>query len=216
MAGSKSPTWYKILLALSVYLTLFLVFVGESYLIRMVEAEDRMNRDFYSDHVAEQAKARGDAWFTKAFIDTGLMMHTFDMFIPTADEVRRSEEAGLDASFGQGIFAWWEGRLRAWWTLVWSTFTRISSVMLWLPYVALILVPFVVDGWAQRERRKHTFEFSSPVKQRYAIMAIATIPLVFIAVATAPIAMHPGVTPGVLFAIGLMLQTSIANFMKRA
>lgn len=212
MAGS-SPTWYKWVMLIFAYGALYLIFIGEAYLIKTVEMESQMNRIFFSEEVAKKAEDRGTVWFTKAFIDTQIMAHTFEPFIPTEEEMANAK--GMEG-FAQPVFDWFEGRIRAWWTMVWSTFTRLSTVLLWAPYAIFMIVPWVIDGWVQRERSKHTFEFSSPVKHRYAMMALMTLPLVFFAMLTAPLALNPLVTPAIIFGIGALLYSAVANFMKRA
>src|SRR3546814_3241879 len=64
-----------------------------------------------------------------------------------------------------------ERRIRAWWTLVWSAIVRMSSVLLWAPFSLFLVAPWVIDGFVLREIRKNTFDFSSPIQQRYAMRA---------------------------------------------
>jgi len=44
MAKASSTAWYKWLLAISSYIAFYIVVIGEDYLLKMVQAEDRMNR----------------------------------------------------------------------------------------------------------------------------------------------------------------------------
>jgi len=213
MASSNKPTWFKWFAILCLYVTLYLVVAGEKYLIRTVQEEARLNQAFYSEDVAQLADERGTSWFKGLFIDNGIMAHSFDMVLPT--EEAKAKSKGTEG-LGDSLFAWVEGRIRAFWTIVWSTFTRLSTLLLWLPYLPLIMIPFLVDGLTQRERRKHTFEFSSPVKYGYAMIAIGFLPLVFLAVVTAPFVLHPIVAPLMLFSFGLIMRTAAENFMKRA
>lgn len=213
MAGSSKPTWYKWFAFLCLYVTVYMVVAGEKYLLRTVQEESRLNEQFYSKEVADLADERGTRWFTTIFIDSQIVRHSFDMFIPT--EEAKAKSKGTEG-LGDSLFVWLDARIRAFWTIVWSTFTRLSTLLLWAPYVLLILVPFTVDGWMQRERRKHTFEFSSPVKHGYAMMAIGILPLAFLAVVTAPFVLPPVVAPLMLFGLGLLGQQAYANFMKRA
>ena len=216
MASSATGTMYRAVLVASLYACAFVVLVGEDYLLKMVATESRMNRSFYSEDVAKAAEARAERWFSAAFVDTGVMLHSFDMFVATEEEKRATDKTGLDGDFGNQFFGWFEQRLRALWTLVWSAFIRVSSAILWLPFSVLILVPWVVDGWAQRERRKHTFEFSSAMQHQYALIALGLLPLAYLVVLTFPVAMHPAVTPIGLFFAGFLIQQLIAHFMKRA
>ena len=213
MAGSSSPGWYKWAGLIFFYCTLYLIFIGEEYLVRTVQMESYMNREFFSEEVAKKAEDRGTAWFTKSVIDTQIMAHTFAPFIPTEEEMANAK--GMEG-FGKPVFDWFEGRIRAWWSVVWSTMTRLSTSLLWAPYAIFMIGPWVVDGWVQRERRKHTFEFSSPVRHRYAMMGLMTLPLVLFALLTAPLALNPLVMPAIIIGIGALMYSAIANFMKWA
>lgn len=213
MAKGQSSTWYKVFLLLTLYVGLFIVFIGESYLVKVIEVEGSMNRDFYSGQVAEKSSDRGSRWFTAVFVDTQIMAHTFEPFIPTEEEMQAAK--GME-DFGRPVFQWWEGRLRAWWTLIWACFVRLSSVLLWAPYSLLFIVPWLVDGLVEREKGKHTFAYASPMRNRYAMMALAVMPLVFLIILTAPLPLHPLTTPILLILIGVMVYQLVANFMKRA
>lgn len=213
MASSRDFSWYRLAMWASLAITVYMVLIGEKYLLRMVEVETKMNQVFYSEEVAKNAEERGSYWFELAFVRTEIMKYSFDLFIPTEQQMRDASDMERASA---PVFNWFEGRLRALWTLVWATFTRASSVLLWLPYSVLILTPWLVDGLVQRERSKHTFQFSSPVRHRYAMMGLVLMPVVFFVLLMAPIAMHPLVTPIILFGAGMMLQVAAANFMKRA
>lgn len=207
-------TWYKVLLIVGVYVTVYMLLIGESYLNRMVEREAALNRQYFTTQVVDNAEDRATRWFTRTFVDTGVMAHSFDMFIPTQEEIDRVEN--LDSEFGAPIFGWFERRVRAWWTLVWSSFTRLSSLLVWAPLAPLFLVPWMVDGWTQRERRKHTFELASATRQHLSVMGLTFIPLALAAVITAPVVLHPMFAPALMLVGGILLYAAMSNFMKRA
>lgn len=211
-AGGKGTGWYTVWLVVTLYVGLYIVFVGESWLLRLVETEQQMNAEFYSPQVAEAARDRATRWYTAVFVNTGIVEHSFAPFLPTEGEQRTR---GME-DFGEPLFHWFEGRIRSWWTLVWSMFNRVSAAMLWLPILPFMIVPFAVDGWVEREIKKHTFEFSSPVQQRYAMMLIGIIPLLFLIFLALPVAMAPIVVPVMGLGVGVTLQRATANFMKRA
>ena len=209
----KSKGWFGVISVIGLYITIYVVFIAESHLLRITETEQRYNAEFYTPEVSAPAEERGTRWFEAMFVESGVMQHTFEPFIPTEGEVSRSR--GME-DLGQPMFHWFEGRIRAWWTLVWSTFTRLSVTLLWLPFAPFIILPFIVDGWVLREIRKHGFDFSSAVIQRYSKQLLTIIPLGFIALVTLPLPMHPLATPIFLLAFGLVAQRAITHFMKRA
>lgn len=211
MFGSS---WYKILMIAGAYVALYMALVGEEYLNRTVERESAINRQYFSVDAVEHAETRATRWFNQTFVETEVMAHSFDMFIPTENEIVRSE--GLDQDFGQPVFGWFERRLRSWWTLVWSSYTRVSALLIWAPIAPLLILPWIVDGWSQRQRRKHTFEISSATRQHVAILALTAIPLILVAVITAPMVLHPLFAPAMLLLTGYLMYSAMANFMKRA
>lgn len=207
-------TWYKALMIVGVYVTFYMLLIGEDYLVRTVERENAINRQYFTAEVVDRAEERATRWFTRSFVDTGVMAHSFDMFIPTQEEIARTPN--LNPEFGQQIFGWWERRVRAWWTLVWSSFGRASSLLVWLPLAPLFIVPWAVDGWTQRQRRKHTFEIASATRQHVSILALMAIPLLLVAVITSPVLLHPMFAPIMLLASGVLIYAVMSNFMKRA
>lgn len=207
-------TWYKVLLIIGVYVTAYMLLIGEGYLNRMVEREAALNRQYFTAQVVDRAEDRATRWFTRTFVDTGVMAHSFDMFIPTQEEIDRVEN--MDPEFGQPIFGWFERRVRAWWTLVWSSFTRASSLLIWAPLAPLFLLPWLVDGWTQRQRRKHTFELASATRQHISVLGLTAIPLTLFAVITSPIVLHPMFAPALLLVAGMLMYAAMSNFMKRA
>lgn len=213
MAGNTSTTWYKFVLIGFLYIAAFMVFAGEEYLVRMVSVESAGNAEFYGEDDSEKAQVRATRWFTRLFVDTQIMSHSFEMFIPTEQERINSE--GME-DFGAPVFVWFEGRMRSWWTIVWSAFVRASTLLLWAPYLLLVVVPFAIDGWMLRERSKHKFVFASTLKHRYALMAIVALPLVALVLITMPVALHPLVPAGLVLALGVLVHSTFAHFMKRA
>lgn len=163
--------------------------------------------------MATQLESRGVGWYQTAVVDTEIVAHSFAMYLPTEAEKARAAET---AELGGYIFDWFEQRLRAWWTVVWIIFVRLSVVLVWAPYALIFVLPWLVDGWVEREKRKYTFEFSSPVKHRYTMMAIAAIPVVFVLGLTLPFPMNPILAPICLILFGYLSYLAAANFMKRA
>lgn len=208
----KSKGMFAAIAFIGFYITVYVVFIAENHLLRITETEQRYNAEFYTPEVSFPAEERGTRWFNAMFVDSGVMQHTFEPFIPTEEEVARSR--GME-DLGQPLFHWFEGRIRAWWTLVWSTFTRLSVTLLWAPFAPFLVLPFFLDGWVLREIRKHGFDYSSAIIQRYSLRAVILIPAAFIALITLPLPMHPLATPLFLIGFGMAGQRAINHFMKR-
>ena len=209
----KGVGWRTWLLVGLIYLTVYVVFLSETWLTRAIDTERNYNREFFSEPVAAHAEQRANGWFSGVFVDTGVMATSFDLFIPSAEE-RALQPRGFDGA-GDGLFTWFEGRLRAMWTVVWAASLRISTGMLWWPYLLFVVVPFVVDGLVKRKVRQHTFALSSPLQHRYALWAMEFAVIGGLLVLFLPLPMHPGLLPLMALGVGVAGQYAAANFMKR-
>ncbi|MBT9135164.1 MAG: hypothetical protein DDT34_00212 [Firmicutes bacterium] len=205
--------WYKAVIFVMVYITIFMLIVKEEWLMRSIQIESQYNHSFYSSEFANWAEKKATKTYELIWVETEILPHSFDMFIPSEEEIARQEHM---QDLGAPAFAWVEGRLRAFWTLVWSTHIRFFTVALWMPFLPFLVLPWIVDGWAKREIRKHTFDFSSPIQQQFAIKILMALPLIFFIALTMPFPMHPLATPVVMIGIGVALQVAIGQFMKRA
>lgn len=205
--------WYKIVVGVMLYVTIFMVVMKEEWLMRSIQIESDYNHSFYSSEFANWAEKKATETYEWMWVETEILPHSFDMFIPTEEEIAQQRHM---QDLGAPAFAWVESRLRAFWTLVWSTHIRFFSVALWAPFAPFLLLPWVVDGWVKREIRKHTFDFSSPIQQRYAIKLLMALPLIFFIALTMPFPMHPLATPVVIIGVGITLQVAVGQFMKRA
>lgn len=205
--------WYKIVIFVMIYITIFMVVMKEEWLMRSMEIERNYNHSFYSTEFANWAERKATESFELMWVESEILPHSFAMFIPTEEEIAKQEHM---QDLGAPLFAWVEGRLRAFWTLVWSTHIRFFTVALWIPFMPFLMLPWIVDGWVKREIRKHSFDFSSPIQQQFAIKLLMVLPLIFIIALTMPFPMHPLATPVVMIGIGMTLQIAIGQFMKRA
>jgi len=205
--------WYKIVVGTMLYVSIFMLVMKEEWLTRSMEIERQYNHDFYSGDFAQWAEDKATASYEVLWVKSEILPHSFDMFIPSQEEIDNQK---FMKDLGEPAFNWVEGRLRAFWTLVWSTHIRFFSVALWAPFLPFLMLPWLIDGWVKREIRKFTFDFSSPIQQQYAMKLIGILPLIFIIALTMPFPMHPLTTPLIAICIGIAGQVAVGQFMKRA
>jgi hypothetical protein len=189
------------------------VFLGEQWVMRVIERERQFNHGFYPKPTAEAIEYRASDWYQRAFVDTGVQSSTFAMFT-------RESGPGIAASpfdgTGMALYAWYEGRVRAFWAVIFQATLRLSQLVLWLPILVVCLFPWVVDGLMARKIRQHTYRHSSHLQHHYALLGISIILLLAMAMVIAPIPMPPVAIPVAILTIGVLVQRMLANYVKRA
>lgn len=209
----RSTSWKVRTLLLTLYALLYVVFVGEGWLQRSMATEQQYNEAFYTRDLARHAEQRASTWFTDAFVTPGIVQGTFDLTLPKESDHRRSIGA---RGFGSAFFAWWEGRLRTWWTVVYQSFKRASGTLLWWPYALFMFVPWVVDGWVHRRVRQTSFLYSSPLQHRISLYVVEALLLAVIVLFFLPVPLHPLLWPAMLLAGGCAVSVALSRFAKRA
>jgi hypothetical protein len=212
MASSR-PGWKTLSLLLTLYVVLYVVFVGEQWLQQSIQTERTYNRTFYTPALAEHAEQRAARWFTAAFVNTGVVQTSFEATVPTQADSLRS--TGMEG-FAGSLFGWWEGRLRAWWTVIYQSVVRFSTTLLWWPYALFLFVPWIIDGVVQRRIRKTSFAFSSPLNHLVSLYALHILAVGALVLFFLPLPLHPALWPVATLVAGLACAVALANFMKRA
>jgi hypothetical protein len=150
--------------------------------------------------------------FESAFVDTGLYDTSYELFIPSAEERRRSR--GME-DMGKEIFQQVDKRLDVMWIAAYQVIVRFLMVLLWAPYFAIILVPSVIDGIMVREIKKVNYGFSSPMRHRYSIIAILMTLYVMLLTLFSPVQVVPVFYPIAILIIVIAMNIVVSNAHKR-
>lgn len=205
--------WAFILLLIWI-LEIFLVgaFVRESWFVQHIQHEtDNSIRWLGADTVKAVYRA-ADNIFESTFVETGLYDTSYELFIPSAEERRRSK--GME-SMGKEIFTQVDRRLDVMWIAAYQVIVRVLMLLLWAPYFVIILVPAIVDGVVVREIKKVNFGFSSPMFHRYAIYAIVMVLYLMLLTLFSPVQVAPIVYPLAILIIVVAMNLMVANTHKR-
>jgi hypothetical protein len=208
----KQTDWRIILMVVLLHVILYAVFIGEAWVRESLAKENQMNRSMLGPEIAEHANARGDQWFTQHLVETEIIANSFRLFIPT--EEQKAKSARIE-TLGAPIFTWFEGRIRVMWTLVYQSYLRISTALVWFPYVLFIFIPWVIDGLVQRRIKQTNFDYASPLRYAMSIRLVALLLIAFFLMVFAPFPMPTLITPLFFIASSFAIGILVANTLKR-
>lgn len=154
-----------------------------------------------------------DSLYTNSFIETGIQETISTFFIPSAEEREKNPE--------------WENLARLWMPFIenrgdalmkvtYHILYRAQLLLMWAPYVLIILVPSIFSGYMTWNIKRYTFAYSSPLLNQYSSKLIwlsgAGILLSFIT----PLPIPPMVIPTlIILFIPLAAGLLIGNLPKR-
>lgn len=209
----KDRAWFIFMLLVFVHLLLYTLIIPEGWLQRVLTSERTATYQFLGPDNARYAEDRAKDMFTWAFVETGIQSQSFRTFVPTPDQLAR--DGAMAEASSPGVFSWVEGRLRAFWTMVYGVTQRVSSGLLWWPFILITLVPFLVDAFVSRKIKKTSFALTSPHMQGLATRAIPLILIGYFLLLFVPLTVSPVVVPSIMVATSGLMWVVVAHFVKR-
>lgn len=204
--------WKLFFIVLLLHVIAYAVLVQESWLQSTLQREQNAHYVFLGEEHANYAEVRATNTFNRWFVNSGIMSHSFQTLVPTAEQ--RANSRGIE-NLGSQVFPWVEKRIRAWWTLVYQVILRFSNAMLWWPFAILAGIPFLVDAMVSRRIKSTTFGLTSPHLQGIASRAIPIILLAYFLLMFAPVFVHPGWIPAIIFVTSAAMWVGVSQFVKR-
>lgn len=162
----------------------------------------------------EQIVAEAAGWHQSLIIDSGLYDATVRALIPTSKQKEQSrgiQEMGT----AEGWFGWVQERIDTVSSVIHQTLIRVSLLKTWLPYIAIIFIPAVYDGFMTWKVKRTNFLYASPTLNRYGARGVALLSIIFVLLFFAPLAIHPIYIPAGLILASLLVGITIGNMQKR-
>ncbi len=160
-----------------------------------------------ADHEIAQ---RGAGWFANVAVKTHWMHDSFRWAAP------RHREGGTPlAATALRIRTLTSKRLHAVWWGIYAVCYRLAMIVVWLPYALPIFAAALWDGWQRRRISKWRFEFSSPMRHRYASRGAGYLVLCAAAIPALPFAIPPLAVPAALGLLAMAARFWIASIQKR-
>lgn len=205
--------WQRAAIAVVITFAIIGVLVSDRWILNAAEGELSSIQKWFGESARTEVVERATGWYTAAIVDTGFADEVWKGYTRTPEQRARSPEfetgpfkAGLD---------WFETRIRVFFTLIFQVFLRLSAVVLWAPYLALLIAPAAIDGWVRRKIKQTSFSYTSPLAHSYSILAIKAAVVGILFVFLLPVPLPIGCIPAAGALIALALGLVIANTQKR-
>lgn len=206
----------NLLLSLLIWLLEIVVvagFVSDEWAREIQAVEDKMLIDYFGAKKEAEIRQTSQHWFDGLFVKTGIRESVYRYFIPTERE--RQMSRGFEDVGRHDLFPFIESRLNVLWDTVYQMINRFNMACIWLPFLAVALVPFVIDGIIRRKISQTNFDYPSPMAHRYSLYVIlGALYLVFMGL-TLPFPVPPQSIPVGVFIVAYAINVLLANTQKR-
>lgn len=179
----------------------------ESFVLKQVQSEQAKVESLLGREQAVQTYNKATDLYTKIFMDTHIVQTSFEMLVPSKEEIAKSQ--GME-NIGNDIFPAVAKTLRSFWTGIFHSIYRLVLMQSWGLFFAAIFIPAIIDGLMRREVKKHTYGYASPVRyhasMHFLVFMLAAIPFYMFF----PFTVTPLLAPlwGIVFAVALITLTS--------
>lgn len=160
----------------------------------------------------EWIKGKAVTWYQHSIIDSGAYESVYNHLIPSQEQAQNSK--GME-NMGVWWFKWVSERLEAIATLIYQFYTRLALLLMWLPYMLVLLLPAIYDGTMTRKIKLTNFDYASPVLHRYSMRATWIILTGIAVLFLAPIAIDPIYIPVALMVSCVLIGLAVGNLQKR-
>lgn len=207
----KKP-WFLALLLLAAEIIIVAVLVPGDYTGKVIHKELSMIESSLGSETLEWISGKSTDWYTATALDTGLKDGMYYLLIPT--EEQRARSSGLE-TFGDWWFDLAAERIESLMLVLQQIYMRLALLLVWSPYVLLLLIPSVYDGYMTWRIKVTNFDYASPVKHRYSARLFGATTVGLLMLFMLPVAIPPSIIPIALMAMCIAIGLMVGNYQKR-
>jgi len=193
-------------------ITLFLLVVQDTWLEDGLTRERHGMVEWLGPGKAAHARAYG--LYQRWCVDSGWVDNSFAMFLPSPS--RPHDTLAGAGQHADAVFAWMEGRLRAFWMVVFQVMYRVCITLMWWPLMVLSLVPFLVDALVRRKIKLDSFDHASPTLQALGSRSLLWLLILYLGLLLAPFALPAAMVPFLVILASAAIWFALSHFVKRA
>ena len=188
-------------------------FVSDRWTREIQAAEDQMLIAYFGVKKDTEIRQTSQKWFDRLFVKTGIRESIYRYFIPTERERQLSK--GFEEVGRHDLFPFIQSRLDVLMDTLYQMIKRFIMAWVWLPFLAVTLIPFALDGLIRRKISQTNFDYPSPLAHRYSLYVIlGAVYLLFMGL-TLPFPVPPQSIPMGIFVVAFALNVLLANTQKR-
>ncbi|MGZ0076326.1 DUF4400 domain-containing protein [Methylomonas sp. EFPC3] len=188
-------------------------FVSDRWTREIQATEDRLLIAYFGEKKEAEIRHTAQNWFDQLFVQTGMRESVYRYFIPTERERQMSK--GFEDVGRNDLFPFIQSRLDVLWDTVYQMIKRFVMACAWLPFLAVAILPFVVDGLIRRKVSQTNFDYPSPMAHRYSIYVMLGALYLLLMGLTVPFPVPPQSMPIGIFIVAWAMNTLLANTQKR-
>ena len=188
-------------------------FVSDRWTREIQATEDRMLIAYFGTKKEAEIRHTAQHWFDQLFVRTGMRESVYRYFIPTERE--RQISKGFEDVGRNDLFPFIQSRLDVLWDTVYQMIKRFVMACAWLPFLAVAILPFAIDGLIRRKVSQTNFDYPSPMAHRYSIYVMLGALYLLLMGLTLPFPVPPQCMPIGIFIVAWAMNTLLANTQKR-
>ncbi|MBD9362348.1 DUF4400 domain-containing protein [Methylomonas fluvii] len=188
-------------------------FVSDRWTREIQATEDRMLIAYFDAKKEAEIRHTAQHWFDQLFVRTGMRESVYRYFIPTERERQMSK--GFEDVGRNDLFPFIQSRLDVLWDTVYQMIKRFVMACAWLPFLAVVILPFAVDGLIRRKVSQTNFDYPSPMAHRYSLYVMLGALYLLLMGLTLPFPVPPQSMPIGIFIVAWAMNTLLANTQKR-
>lgn len=188
-------------------------FVSDRWTREIQATEDRMLIAYFGVEKEAEIRHTAQHWFDQLFVQTGMRESIYSYFIPTERERKMSK--GFEDVGRNDLFPFIQSRLDVLWDTVYQMIKRFVMACAWLPFLAVTILPFAIDGLIRRKVSQTNFDYPSPMVHRYSIYIMLGALYLLLMGLTLPFLLPPQSIPIGIFIFAWAINTLLANTQKR-
>jgi len=188
-------------------------FVSDRWTREIQTTEDRMLIAYFGAKKESEISETTQYWFDQLFVRTGMRESVYRYFIPTERERQMSK--GFEDVGRHDLFPFIQSRLDVLWDTVYQMIKRFVMACAWLPFLAVAVQPFVIDGLIRRKVSQTNFDYPSPIAHRYSLYLMLGALYLLLVSLTLPFPMPPQSIPVGVFVVVFAVNVLLANTQKR-
>lgn len=188
-------------------------FVSDRWTREIQATEDRMLIAYFGVEKESEIRQTSQMWFDQLFVRTGIRDSVYRYFIPTERERQMSK--GFEDVGRHDLFPFIQSRLDVLWDTVYQMIKRLVIACVWLPFLAIALLPFAIDGLVRRKVSQTNFDYPSPMAHRYSLYVVFGALYLLLMGLTLPLPIPPRSLPVGIFIMAWAINILLANTQKR-
>jgi hypothetical protein len=207
---------FKVLLVVLGFAVEFLVVslcIPKSLMLWSSEVEWGWTQNLYGAQWTDRIAHLATSAYNKLFVSPGIVDFTYFLVLPTEEEIKHAGPF-LAIEESLGLIAFFAQRLEVFWMEIAQDLQRFLQLGIWLTVLSPFWVLFALDGLCDRELKKESFGYQSPLLYYYSFSLIGWMWVILTFLILLPLPMPPHLFPIVLLAQAFLLRAITANVQK--